>query len=465
MATHRLTFLYPHLFKSTARWGEPAIAARGARRKSQHPPAFLCQHQHHGFTSPSAGRQAAFAKRAGKGVEPLPHYETSDLPPKPAQDSKQDGAGKHSQDSKPGDEGKQQEAKQDAPESQQETHHKTIKPITPAETQTSGPIHDPPPLPPPPPPPPPQPAHDPSTIELPPPSDIDPITQTKKGSPMDEILHMGPPPSSSPDAPSSPITPSSPSEPPPSTTETTTISSQENATTQQKPKQTYIHHFDSYSLVKHLSSPDQPPKYTLPQSIALMKAIRALLAHNLDNAQSGLVSRSDVDNETYLFRAACSELSTEVRKNRRVADEQLRQQRTHLQHEVDILTQRLNQDLLTLADSVRGMFNDRKMAVREEQKAVESRIQQINYKISVMLNSDSKSEIEEVRWVLIRRSVLGILFMAVLTLGTLRYATFVNSKRKKEMEQRQKEQEEMRRSNGMKDHSPAPEAAQILAAS
>lgn len=52
----------------------------------------------------------------------------------------------------------------------------------------------------------------------------------------------------------------------------------------------------------------------------------------------------------------------------------MRQQRTHLQHEVDILTQSLNQELLTLNDNVRGMFNDRKMAVREEQKAVDSAV-------------------------------------------------------------------------------------------
>lgn len=132
----------------------------------------------------------------------------------------------------------------------------------------------------------------------------------------------------------------------------------------------YIHHFDSYTLVKQLNAGG----YTLPQAITLMKAIRAILAYNLDMAQSGLVSKADVENETYLFRAACSELSAEVRNNRRVADEQLRQQRTILQHEVDILAQRLNQELLTLNDNVRGMFNDRRMAVREEQKAVESRV-------------------------------------------------------------------------------------------
>ena len=78
--------------------------------------------------------------------------------------------------------------------------------------------------------------------------------------------------------------------------------------------------------------------------------------------------------ETYLFRAACSELGTEVKNSHRVGDEQMRQQRTLLQHEVDILQQGLNQDLLTLNDHLRGLFNDRKMAVREEQKAIESAV-------------------------------------------------------------------------------------------
>jgi Protein of unknown function (DUF1640) len=75
-----------------------------------------------------------------------------------------------------------------------------------------------------------------------------------------------------------------------------------------------------------------------------------------------------------LFRAACSELSTEIKNNRRVADEQMRQQRTLLQHEADILQQSLNQELLTLNDHLKGIFNDRKMVVREEQKAVDSAV-------------------------------------------------------------------------------------------
>ncbi|KAK8058966.1 hypothetical protein PG994_009414 [Apiospora phragmitis] len=204
--------------------------------------------------------------------------------------------------------------------------------------------------------------------------------------------------------------------------------------------------------------------YTQDQAITLMKAVRALLAKHLETAQEGLVSKSDVDNETYLFRAACSELSTEVINNRKAADEKSRQQRTVLQHEVDILGQKLNQDLMTLRDDVRGHFNDRKMAVREEQKRMDNAIQQVNFGISVTLTSDAKSEIEGVRWILIRRAVLGIAFMVFLTLFTLRYATYLGQQKHKEMERKKQEEEEARRNAGRVDNADGPNAAQILAA-
>lgn len=54
----------------------------------------------------------------------------------------------------------------------------------------------------------------------------------------------------------------------------------------------YVHHFDSYSLVKQL----EDGGYTREQAVTSMKAIRKLLAQNLDVAQKSLVSKSDVEN-------------------------------------------------------------------------------------------------------------------------------------------------------------------------
>ena len=116
--------------------------------------------------------------------------------------------------------------------------------------------------------------------------------------------------------------------------------------------------------------------------------------------------------ETYLFRAACSELRTEIQNTRKSSSEKMRTERAHLQHECDILNQKLTQDSLTLKDDLKGMFNDRKMAVRMEQRAMESAIQELNYKITVALNSDSRGYVEGLRWVLTRRAAMAIAAMA-----------------------------------------------------
>lgn len=50
----------------------------------------------------------------------------------------------------------------------------------------------------------------------------------------------------------------------------------------------------------------------------------------------------------------------------------MRRERTLLQHEVDILNQKLTQELLTLKDDLKGMFDDRKMTVRQEQRTMET---------------------------------------------------------------------------------------------
>jgi len=91
-------------------------------------------------------------------------------------------------------------------------------------------------------------------------------------------------------------------------------------------------------------------------------------------------------------------------------------------------------------------------------------IQQLNYKITVTLNSDAKSEIEQMRWVLARRAALGIILMALMTLATLRYGSYVTHKREKEGEASRRAAEALRRSDGRTDNSAPEDAAAILAA-
>lgn len=178
----------------------------------------------------------------------------------------------------------------------------------------------------------------------------------------------------------------------------------------------YVHHFDTYGLVRRLEEAGWSDEH----AITAMKAVRLMLADNMDLANQALVSKSMVENELYLFRAACAELKTEVTTRRRAEQEKMRTERNQLQHEVEILSQRLGQEAAALKDELKGMFDDRKMAVRNEQRSMESKIQELNYKITVNLQADARSEVEGLRMVMTRRVIITLGVLVIMIIGSLR---------------------------------------------
>ena len=178
----------------------------------------------------------------------------------------------------------------------------------------------------------------------------------------------------------------------------------------------YVHHFDTYGLVQRLIAGGWDRR----QAISIMKAMRQMLSDSTDLATKALVSKSNLENETYLFRAACAELTTEVMRRRTREHEQMRTGRDQLQHEVEILSQRLGQETATLKDELKGLFDDRKMAVRNEQRDMESKIQQLNYRITVSLQADAKSEVEGLRMILTRRVILTLGLVVFMVVGSLK---------------------------------------------
>ena len=54
------------------------------------------------------------------------------------------------------------------------------------------------------------------------------------------------------------------------------------------------------------------------------------------------------------------------------------------------------------------MFNDQKIWTKELQRSLDTALQELNYQITVSLNSDGKSEVEGLRWILTRRAAIAI---------------------------------------------------------
>jgi hypothetical protein len=59
-------------------------------------------------------------------------------------------------------------------------------------------------------------------------------------------------------------------------------------------------------------------------------------------------------------------------------------------------------------------------------------IQELNYKITVALNSDARTEVEGVRWVLTRRAASALAVAVIMVLFTLNYSRYMTATQAKE---------------------------------
>lgn len=258
MSTARLTFLYPHLYRSI-RLAEST--AQTTKHRCRKPSDEQRRQYATAFSATARGMQASF-ERHGKAVEPMPappddvklpqasgsNKEAIPQPPPkskaPSSSAASTGIGEKYEARGAAEPNKGKPAAKEAATTAKSAEASS-RPATKADESSSSSS---------------------TTVGPSPPGQAGSQAeqtaaeeQMRRSGPMDVVLHM-PPPGSAPHA---------------------------HITTPR-----YTHHFDTYTLVKQL----EQSGYSNEQAITLMKAVRVMLAQNLDVAQDGLVSKRDVDN-------------------------------------------------------------------------------------------------------------------------------------------------------------------------
>lgn len=117
--------------------------------------------------------------------------------------------------------------------------------------------------------------------------------------------------------------------------------------------------------------------------------------------------------QTYLFRAAMSELRTEIQMMRKNESTQLRLDALALQRQLETLDQSMREDLQTMRTEVEMDVEMRRSATRAESKDIELRIQELDNKFTVRLG-DLRTAMERYKWDTTRRLLLGLVAVAVL---------------------------------------------------
>ncbi|KAI8075227.1 hypothetical protein BC940DRAFT_287773 [Gongronella butleri] len=175
------------------------------------------------------------------------------------------------------------------------------------------------------------------------------------------------------------------------------------------------HHFDTYRLLQTLENQG----FSRLQAEVVMKGIKFKLRESTARLRKMLLLRSDLENDSYLFKAELSELRTEIQIMRRNDTQMLQTDAAMITREVEALGQRMREDVATMKNDVTLDMNNRKNETQEEQKAIDMRIQEINNKFTVQLG-EVRTDLEAVRWETIWKGMAGIV-AAGFTIATLGY--------------------------------------------
>lgn len=187
------------------------------------------------------------------------------------------------------------------------------------------------------------------------------------------------------------------------------------------------HHFDTYEVLTHLESQG----FTRKQAEVIMKGMKFRLRECTASVKQQLLLTSDLENESYLFKAALSELRTEVQVMRRNDMQTLQTDLSLITREVDSLEQRLSEGVADMKNEIQMDMNNRKNETQEDQKGMDMKIQEINNKFTIRLG-DIRTEIEAVRWETIWKGMTGVL-LAGLTIASLGYLLTRYSARKADL--------------------------------
>lgn len=172
-------------------------------------------------------------------------------------------------------------------------------------------------------------------------------------------------------------------------------------------KRATYHYFDTFSVVTRLESSG----FAHGQAVSMMDSIRALLVNGTEVGKVELLSKAELENQTYLFRAAMAELRNEVVSMRKAASQQLALDAAQLQRNLERLDQKMREDTQTMRTEVEMDVEMRKSQARSEGKDIELRIQELDNKFTVRLG-DLRTATEKYKWETTRRLLAGLFVVA-----------------------------------------------------
>ncbi|TDL29341.1 hypothetical protein BD410DRAFT_779732 [Rickenella mellea] len=155
--------------------------------------------------------------------------------------------------------------------------------------------------------------------------------------------------------------------------------------------------------------------FPTPTARSLMRATRALLIDRIGRVRRDALAVKDIDNQAYLFRAALSELRTEITLRLRNESAAISTGLAALRRDVDALGNKMKADIDNMKHEIQMDVDNRKTESKTELKKQDIDIEEVLNKAIVTLG-DLRTSMEEVKWNNMRRAVVTLGAFVIVTL-------------------------------------------------
>ncbi|CCH41753.1 Coiled-coil domain-containing protein [Wickerhamomyces ciferrii] len=162
------------------------------------------------------------------------------------------------------------------------------------------------------------------------------------------------------------------------------------------------------------------------QSDIILQLLNENLTYQLDKMNGKFTSSMEMENELYLFEAAQSELRIEINTSRELDLHNLDRMKNSLDDLVREEGEDLNKFMIVSQNDTEVSVHQQRNENTLLQKGIKMKIKDLDNKISTNINSDIKSDIENLRWQTTRSGLAAILVLVFSIIGGVSISKKIN---------------------------------------
>ncbi|KAJ2821047.1 hypothetical protein IWW50_004805, partial [Coemansia erecta] len=155
--------------------------------------------------------------------------------------------------------------------------------------------------------------------------------------------------------------------------------------------------------------------FSSEQSTLIMTLVKYRVYESIERLKANMLTKSDLENDAYLFRAALQELRTETQMIRKNDQAILESQAAAINRDIESLAQRLTDEVANLRSDIEIELNNHKHDSIHEMKSLDMELHKLASNYQIVLG-EMKTDIETVKLESIRR---GLMAAVVTTLALM----------------------------------------------